>query len=97
MPATPPGKAGPTVLDPQHDIRSYTDDELAGMSVLELRQLSLAAEEQAWAVYFEHEDETGAVPEDARRRAEELSAMAERYRLMGRELLRRRAKEAEID
>ena len=85
------------MLDPQHDIRSYTDDELAGMSVLELRQLSLAAEEQAWAVYFEHEDETGAVPEDARRRAEELSAMAERYRLMGRELLRRRAKEAEID
>ena len=85
------------MLDPQRDIRSYTDDELAGMSVLELRQLSLAAEEQAWAVYFEHEDETGAVPEDARRRAEELSAMAERYRLMARELLRRRAKEAEID
>ena len=83
------------MLDPQRDILSYTDDELAGMSVLELGQLSLAAQEQAWAVYLEHQDETGAVPEDARRREEELSAMAERYTLLGRELLRRRAKEAE--
>jgi hypothetical protein len=59
------------VFDPQRDIGSYTDDELAGMSVLELGQLSLAAEEQAWAVQLEHQDETGALPEHARRRAEE--------------------------
>ena len=63
------------------------------MSVLELGQLSLAAEEQASAVYLEHQDDMGRVPEDARRRAEDLTALAERFTLLGREALRRRAKE----
>ena len=85
------------MFDPQRDIGSYTDDELAGMSDLELGQLSLAAEEQSWAVYLEHQDGTGALPEHALRRAEELSALAQRFTLLGRELLRRRAKEAEDD
>jgi hypothetical protein len=82
------------VFESQRDISSYSDEELAQMSVLELGQLSLTAEEQSWAIYLEHQDEAGAVPEYALRRSEELSALAERFTVLGREALRRRAKEA---
>ena len=83
------------MFDPQRDLGSYNDQELAAMSALELGQLSLAAEEQMWAVYLEHEDEAGEVPEHARRRAEELEALAERFTLLGRQALHRRAEEDE--
>jgi hypothetical protein len=83
------------VLDPHRNVDSYTDHELAAMSVLELGQLSLAAEEQSWAVYLEHQDEAGEVPEHARRRAEELEALGERFKLLGQQALQRRAEEAD--
>jgi hypothetical protein len=78
-------------MDHRRDLASYADDELARMSPLELARLALAAEDQAWAVYLEHQDEAdGAVPEHARRRSEQLSALAERFAALVRDARRER-------
>ncbi len=54
---------------PRRDSDTKTPSELAGLSALELAKLALRADDDAWAIYAEHQDAGGTVSAAVRRRA----------------------------
>jgi hypothetical protein len=65
--------------DDVRDPGSYTADELAGLTRLELARLAMRAEDESASLWREHQDDRGHVPPDVEQRAAHLSSLSDLY------------------